>query len=304
MVTWISDLSKPSSRGERTGSFLFSFNCFSYYTDSKSFKSHHHIDHVGNPAGFLPTTDLVVGPGFKETELPGYPENSKANILKADYDDRHIRQINFEDESKGLKIGDFRALDWFGDGSFYLLETPGVRIHKLFYFSNYLDIDCFLQHTVDHLAALARTNTEPSRFIFMGGDIGHHPSQWRPNQYVPLPTELIPSLLGPESIFNIRQDVCPCAVYMDNIPGGHSQEAPFTMIRAGHPYDVDMSRRNLSSMEIFDADDDIMVIIAHDWTLLSVLDYWPKPANDWYAAGWKSQGRWKFLHDLIKKTND
>jgi hypothetical protein len=48
--------------------------------------------------------------------------------LEADYDGRRIRQIDFENESKGLKIGDFRAFDWFGDGSFYLLETPGVRI--------------------------------------------------------------------------------------------------------------------------------------------------------------------------------
>lgn len=138
----------------------------------------------------------------------------------------------------------------------------------------------------------------------MGGDIGHHPSQWRPNQYTSLPAELIPSPFGLESTFNIRRDVCPCAVYIENIPGEPSPESPFTRIRAGHPYDVDMSRAALGSMEIFDADDDIMVIIAHDWTLLSVLDYWPKPANGWFEAGWKSKGRWEFLRDLIKEASE
>lgn len=93
---------------------------------AKSNDSHHHIDHIGNPSGFLPTTDLVVGPGFRETELPGYPENPKAKILQADYDGRKLRQIDFDSESKGLKIGGFRAVDWFEDGSFYLLETTGV----------------------------------------------------------------------------------------------------------------------------------------------------------------------------------
>lgn len=68
----------------------------------------------------------MVGPGFRETELPGYPENPDAKILQADYFGRTLRQVNFDTESHGLKIGGFRAVDWFNDGSFYLLETPGV----------------------------------------------------------------------------------------------------------------------------------------------------------------------------------
>ena len=68
----------------------------------------------------------MVGPGFRETELPGFPENKDAKILQADYDGRTLRQIDFDVESKGLRIGGFRAVDWFADGSFYLLETRGV----------------------------------------------------------------------------------------------------------------------------------------------------------------------------------
>lgn len=93
--------------------------------------SHHHPDHTGNPAGFPSTTDLIVGPGFKKTFLPGYPTDPKGVILESDYAGRKLREVNFDEESGGLRIGGFRAVDYFGDGSFYLLETPGVcSIHS------------------------------------------------------------------------------------------------------------------------------------------------------------------------------
>jgi hypothetical protein len=72
--------------------------------------------------------------------------------------------VTFSEEGKGsggkiVGIGGFRSYDWFGDASFYLLNTPG--------------------HTVDHLSALARTTamgsgngdgnrTDESTFHFHG----------------------------------------------------------------------------------------------------------------------------------------
>jgi hypothetical protein len=35
-----------------------------------------------------------------------------------------VREISFDESD--LEIGGFRALDYFGDGSFYLLDAPGV----------------------------------------------------------------------------------------------------------------------------------------------------------------------------------
>ena len=69
----------------------------------------------------------MVGPGFKETEMPRYPEKTSAKILQADCSGRNLRQIDFNNDSKGLRIGGYRAVDWFQDGSFYILETTGVR---------------------------------------------------------------------------------------------------------------------------------------------------------------------------------
>ncbi|KAI0436676.1 Metallo-hydrolase/oxidoreductase [Xylaria telfairii] len=240
--------------------------------------SHHHLDHTGNPAGFPAATDLVVGPSFKETILPGYPKDPKGQILETDYEGRNIRQLDFGTESNGLVIGGFRAIDYFGDGSFYLLEVPG--------------------HTVDHIAGLARTSVSPSRFILekMGADTGHHVSQWRPTRYLPLPKELTPSPLGVDHRFNLRTNVCPGHVFIDHVHPDHSDNTPFTQIKAGHSYDVESSRKSLEQMQLFDADENIIVIMAHDYTMLPVMEFWPQTANDWHKANWKESGRWLFLN--------
>ena len=51
-------------------------------------------------------------------------------------------------------------------------------------------------------------------------------------------------------------------------------------------------------MQDFDADDRVFVVIAHDFTLLDVMDFFPREANDWKAKGWKEKGRWRFLKDF------
>ena len=61
--------------------------------------------------------------------------------------DRPVREMSFNDSS--LCIGEFAAMDFFGDGSFYLLDTPG--------------------HTLGHMCGLARTT--PTTFILTGGEV-------------------------------------------------------------------------------------------------------------------------------------
>lgn len=47
--------------------------------------SHWHWDHIGDPSTFPPTTDLIVGAGFKEAMLPGAPANPESPIRESDY---------------------------------------------------------------------------------------------------------------------------------------------------------------------------------------------------------------------------
>ena len=59
--------------------------------------------------------------------MPGYPAKDDAPIRESDYEGREMREVNIE--STSLRLGGFRATDFFGDGSFYLLDSPGVSIY-------------------------------------------------------------------------------------------------------------------------------------------------------------------------------
>ena len=52
-------------------------------------RSHWHWDHTGDPSRFPPSTELVVGPGFKDAFLPAYPEGQNSPIRQVD-----IRSVN------------------------------------------------------------------------------------------------------------------------------------------------------------------------------------------------------------------
>jgi glyoxylase-like metal-dependent hydrolase (beta-lactamase superfamily II) len=116
--------------------------------------SHWHWDHTGDPSTFPSSTALIVGPGFKEAFVPGFPANPDGVIHESDYAGRELREVSFA-EGNVVMIGNFKALDYFGDGSFYILDAPG--------------------HAIGHLCALARVRGDDGQegFVFMGGDACH-----------------------------------------------------------------------------------------------------------------------------------
>ncbi|OAP60316.1 hypothetical protein AYL99_05318 [Fonsecaea erecta] len=139
--------------------------------------SHWHYDHTGDPSTFPGSTALIVGPGVKEAFLPAYPENEQSPLLATDFAGRELKVIDFE-KQETLQIGRFHAIDYFGDGSFYLLDAPG--------------------HAVGHMCGLARvTSTQDGdaedTFVLMGGDTAHHGAELRPTAYLPLPKTVSPS---------------------------------------------------------------------------------------------------------------
>lgn len=107
--------------------------------------SHPHFDHLGNPSLFPKSTNLVVGPGFKKVFGDGFPSQKDAPVLGSDWEGRTLKELDFEKDPGGLSIGMFKAMDWFGDGSFYILDTPG--------------------HAVGHLCGLARVQSDS--FVLM-----------------------------------------------------------------------------------------------------------------------------------------
>lgn len=241
--------------------------------------SHHHWDHVGNPATFPSSTNLVVGPGFKAAHLPGYPKNQKSTLLESDFEGREVREVNFEDEGKGLKIGRFNAYDYFGDGSFYLLDTPG--------------------HSIGHMCGLARTSSSPDTFIFMGGDASHHGGEFRPTEYLPLPKEISPSPLKK------RGGVCPGHLLQDIHPLGAANK-PYYYVTSSFAHDKKVADWTIDGLGEFDGQGNVLMLMAHDDAVVDPgqFDFYPKTLNDWHAKDIGNKTRWLFLGDFEEAVEE
>jgi glyoxylase-like metal-dependent hydrolase (beta-lactamase superfamily II) len=237
--------------------------------------SHGHWDHIGDMSRFPGSTRLLAGPGFTKTFIPGYPENQQGLILESDYSGRQFSEVTeFE-----LEIGGLPAYDFFGDGSFYLLSTPG--------------------HAIGHLSALARSTSHSSKegdtFILMGGDCCHHMGQVRPSVHWPLPCDVAvtassnsqPPLQNADWISTSHHSgACVPFMSISDHPNGASA--------AVNPYDAEDSLQKLMSFD----NERVLFAIAHDKTLLDVVDLFPHFANDWKQSDWAERVRWNFLEDI------
>ncbi|KAH6661890.1 beta-lactamase-like protein [Halenospora varia] len=242
--------------------------------------SHWHFDHIGDMSKFPNSVKIIVGPGFKEHILPGYPSNPNSTLLETDYKDKELIEISF---SSPLKIGKFRAYDYFSDGSLYLLDVPG--------------------HAIGHICALVRTT--PTTFMLLGADTCHFAGSLRPSQYLPLPSILDPKIEGLDEYFPCP---CPCEVFGDCHPGENEEEkrtsSYYTASTApGSAYiDPAVANQSISSMKEFDASPDVLVCLAHDPALFDVLPLLNQDkentVNDWKEKGYKEMVRWRFLNEL------
>ena len=244
--------------------------------------SHFHWDHSGDPSTFPPTAKLIVGPGTKSQCLPGYPENPNSPILQSDLAGRDLVEIDFT--STRLAIGGFKAFDYFGDGSFYLLNTPG--------------------HAIGHMSGLARTTPSPGpTFIHLCGDAANHAGEIRPSRYHPLPEFMIPSP-SPKT----HPDLCPGHLFRpimrNQSPFEHMLEFQNQDARVGrdgkHVAAVhESSKATIKKVEEMDGHSSILTIMAHDWSLKGVIEEFPRDANQWIEKAWKGRGMWKFLQDFV-----
>ena len=94
----------------------------------------------------------MVGPGSVEATQPGYPINPNSPCLGSILEHPRLRELSRLKDSWTSFRPFERAFDFFGDGSFLLLDAPG--------------------HMVGHLVGLART--AENEYVLMGGDCCHH----------------------------------------------------------------------------------------------------------------------------------
>ncbi len=188
---------------------------------------------------------------------------------------RAVREISFTEPVPSLTLGAFRAYDFFGDGSFYLLDAPG--------------------HDHGHIAGLARTTSNPDTFIFMGGDLCHHNAEIRPSPYLPIPTDVQFPL--PEFVRS-RVPLCPGAAKFHelNIKRGRKPGEPFFDPALA----VDSARaiQTIKDSQAADALDNVFFLSAHDLTIQETAAFFPHSATHWKEKGWGEKTRWNFLADI------
>ncbi|GKT58132.1 metallo-beta-lactamase superfamily protein [Colletotrichum tofieldiae] len=253
------------------------------------FWSHAHPDHIGRPSLFPPSASLIVGPGVKQAYFPGWPAVLDAPVLAREFQGREVRELDFS--TADLEIGGLKALDYFGDGSFYLLSAPG--------------------HAVGHVTALARTSGDS--FIYFAGDSFHHSSVLRPHAGARLPEDVrLPGLCCAGRTFHAVHPVAGNAAELKHYSkvlgpaGGDADGIAFHTIPETPEgetllaLDVREARETLAAVKRFDASPDVFVVAAHDDSLHGVMEYFPKGANEWKRKGWKESGKWLFLKDLEK----
>lgn len=153
--------------------------------------SHFHFDHSGAPSKLANSVKAVVGPGFKEAFLPGWPAREDSTFHEDDFGNRGVFEVPFTDD---FKLGQFQAYDYFNDGSFYILHTPG--------------------HAVGHISGLVRTT--PDTFVLTGGDVCHFTGDIRPSKYIPLPDTIPETAILDKAISR----PCPCSVFLSSHPEG------------------------------------------------------------------------------------
>ncbi|KAL3488189.1 beta-lactamase-like protein [Aspergillus germanicus] len=272
--------------------------------------SHHHFDHVGDMSTFPETTKIIVGPGFKKNYMPAYPNNRTSTLFESDWESRSLIELSFSETKcetqKLLQIGPFNAIDYFCDGSFYILNAPG--------------------HTFGHVAALARVaadahDPDANSFVFMGGDTCHFAGQFRPTVARPLPggafggegkgagvdTEYTSEASQAQPILQheaqAQASITACPGSIMEMLLANPTTPPFEM-PATNTVDVAEAHASISKMQVFDSAENIWVVIAHDQSLLDIVDFYPARVNDWQRKGYAQKTRWRFWNTLARKKSE
>ncbi|KAJ7828058.1 hypothetical protein B0H14DRAFT_3719641 [Mycena olivaceomarginata] len=168
-----------------------------------------------------------------------------------------------------------KAIDHFGDGSFYLLDTPG--------------------HFTGHMSALARVT--PSSFIVLGGDNAPPRRTIPPNRLHSRTPSPVQETSSPTHGARFR----PTSSGPRRPPPARSTSPRARSLSSPCPTSPVPSTRDpvatltVDKLAAFDADADFLTIITHDQSIQSILPYFPASLSTWQADGLKAKTAWQFV---------
>ncbi|KAF8216617.1 beta-lactamase-like protein [Mycena galopus ATCC 62051] len=237
------------------------------------FWSHSHFDHIGDMSKFPNSTGLIIG---SETVTATYPESPNATLQTSDLAGHEVTKIDFATANLTFS-GGLQAIDFFGDGSFYLVNMPG--------------------HLPGHMTALARVT--PTSFISLSGDTFHHVGEARPRplfqKNFPCPGELLEEIKSSISTDYFWSPLSRDGAF--DMPSRSQQLLAISDQPNSFYADPVTAQVSLEKLATFDADPDILVLVAHDISLRANIPYYPAYLNDWKANGLKESTVWNFVRD-------
>jgi hypothetical protein len=142
------------------------------------------------------------------------------------------------------------------------------------------------------MAALARVTANPTTFVLLAGDTFHNAAEVRPspdlNKKYPVPASILSS-----SQSSISREFFVSPLDTTDLS---NRTIPFLDV-ASVGFNSDPVRTKVSQfdVQVFDVDEDILVVSAHDPSYEGLLEMFPKGSlNDWKEKGWKGRGVWQF----------
>ncbi|KAF7377226.1 Metallo-beta-lactamase superfamily protein [Mycena sanguinolenta] len=204
---------------------------------------------------FPNATGLLIG---SETNTATYPETANASLQTSDFAGHVVNTVDFG--TAELTFSGLKAIDYFGDGSFYLLNTPG-----------------FLEETP------FTTPVRPDRGQTFKKNFPC-PAHLLEEVQSSVSTDYFWSPLSREHFFNVASRAQPLLAISD-IPGSVYSD-PVT------------SQVSLDKIATFDADPDFFVVTAHDMSVLSYFTSLPASLDGWKADGLKQRTVWNFVDKL------
>lgn len=188
-----------------------------------------------------------------------------------------LEEVSF-DGPRSLQIGGFQALDYFGNGSFYLLDSPG--------------------HAVGHLCGLVRTTVDPDTFVLLGGDVCHYSGIMRPSEHLPMPDCISPHPCRMNTPNEASPTMlCPGGAW-EELQRSRGRQATDSLFHMTFGLDIPLAKKTVKCLQEIDCDDNVLVIIAHDSVVRDAAPHFPASLNDWKARGLGTKVRWSFLRDL------
>jgi hypothetical protein len=142
------------------------------------------------------------------------------------------------------------------------------------------------------MAALARVTVNPTTFVLLARDTFHNAAEVRPspdlNKQYPVPSSILSSShssISREFFFSP----------LDTTDLSNRTTSFLDVASVGANFDPVRTKASQFNVQVFDVDEDILVITAHDPSYEGLLEMFPNGTlNDWKEKGWKRTGVWQF----------